>query len=78
MAGGCDPRKVGSHRLLSALEKSGGGGMQAARIREEEDKRLPMGLRQWGAMLGVTRSQSPGMGEGGFGLGGQGLERRLG
>lgn len=47
------------------------GDTQAARIREAEDKRLlPMGLMQWGAVLGVTRSQSPwNWGGGGFGFG---------
>lgn len=55
---------------MSALKKRGVGDTQAARIREEEDKRLPMGLRQWGTMLGVTRSQRPWNGGGGFGLGG--------
>lgn len=47
------------------------GDTQAARIREEEDKRLlPMGLMQWGAMMDVTRSQSPwNWGGGPLGLG---------
>lgn len=46
------------------------GDTQAARIWEEEDKRLPMGLRQWGAMLGVTRSQRPWNGGGELRVGG--------
>lgn len=53
------------------------GDTQAARIQEKEDKRLPMGLRQWGAMLCVTRSQRPWNGGGGLRVGGERFRKEI-